>query len=79
MKTPKEEAKELIDKFKEYSRYYSDELTTVQEEEGWTMETAKEIALISVDKIIEVLSGNNIFNAGLIEYWQEVKQELNNI
>lgn len=33
-------------------------------------------AIKIADEVIEVLSGNHIYNAGLIEYWKEVKNEI---
>ena len=66
--TPKEKAKELIDKFLDQSLW---------------MYQAKGCALIAVDEIIKTLNedikdinvvGNVLLD--LIEYWKQVKQEI---
>jgi hypothetical protein len=67
--TPKEKAKELSMKF--------DKL-------GET-DNAKKCALIAVDEIIKVLGHDDLYIQGetniddFINYWQEVKQEIENI
>ena len=63
--TPKEKAKELVLKFGEY---------TVQE--SWQSKNyfAIECALIAVDEIINL----DYFSIEGREYWQEVKQEIEN-
>jgi len=64
-KTPKEEAKELVDKF-EYAKKYSNTTNAMSKE------LAKECALIAVDEIIV-----NGFNPQLpYNYWELVKQEI---
>ncbi len=60
--TPKEKAKDLVDKFKDIKdAYYIDEL-------------AKERALIAVNEILD----SNMIHLHLhqMDYWQEVKQEI---
>lgn len=62
--TPKEKAKELVDKFVQYT----------PAEEKYEYPYAKQCALIAVDEIlntIEVPSDEYI-------YWKEVKQEIEN-
>ena len=66
--TPKEKAKELVDK---YSVYTS----------GWNYdELAKQCALIAVDEIITAIE--NVFTKSVAKlnstyrYWQEVKNEI---
>ena len=62
--TPKEKAKELVDKF---------ELNCagiISNSEDWET-LAKESALIVVDEILNVL-----FQHHKIDYWKEVKQEI---
>jgi hypothetical protein len=67
--TPKEKAKELVDKFR----------MNVLDYEGSGLNTfkAKQCALIAVDEIIEQ---NNIWikhtGKGTNNYWQEVKTEI---
>ena len=79
--TPKEKAIELIDKYIPHTRVFHEVL-------GWEdyIDSAKQCALIAVDEIIETLNkdirdidvvGNILLD--LIEYWQEVKQEIEKI
>ena len=66
---PKEKAIELADKFYKYTS-------------GWNYdELAKECALIAVNEIIieHLFDGSNSYVEKRIEYWQEVKQEIENI
>ena len=68
--TPKEKAEELVDKF-----YYipnSQGIFMMQDYQ------AKECALIAVDEILFVVSKYNDTQAE-VSYWQEVKQEIENI
>jgi len=64
--TPKEKAKELIDKFMPHSSGNSNN------------NEAKQCALISVDEMICVLTDlNGIYNiTPALTYWQEVRQEM---
>jgi hypothetical protein len=67
--TPKEKAKELIDK---YEFVYIQNYTSMFE--------VKQCALIAVDEILSL----NVFEytsdwSNTIEYWQEVKQEIINL
>ena len=67
MTPPKEKAKELVDK---YYHLFSVELeNTIADYE------AKQCALIAVDEIIWLLNNNQID----IDYYQQVKQEINGI
>jgi hypothetical protein len=64
--TPKQKAKELVDKFLQY--------TPVEFE----YEYAKQSALIAINLAIEVET--NIFKGKVNKsYWEEVKQEINNL
>jgi hypothetical protein len=63
--TPKEKAKELADKFLQY--------TPVEYE----YEYAKQCALIAVDEIIQTY--HSPMDDEQIQEWQEVKQEINNL
>jgi hypothetical protein len=76
---PKEKAEELI---KKYSIIlYNDDLPKVDifREE---INELKELALIAVDEIQEVLMTDELYNAGNLSferidnYWEEVKQEI---
>jgi hypothetical protein len=73
MSNPKEKAKELVEKYYELFSFELENTICIYE--------AKECALIAVDLR---LNGDFIFNSieyGIdsLEYWQEVKQELQNL
>ena len=80
--TPKEKAKELIDKFELYViRYTQDDVVGYLSEETPIHEYQKQCALIAVDEIINATT--KILDVGegwqLVEsniYWKEVKQEI---
>jgi hypothetical protein len=59
--TPKEKAEELLDKFKEINEDYIDNYQSIP------------CALIAVDEIIK---DKKAFNQISIEYWEDVKQEI---
>jgi hypothetical protein len=63
--TPKEKAEELLDKMK----YPMDGVYIISH-------IANELALISVDEVIEALHEHHWQNRLIIDYWQEVKNEL---
>lgn len=66
--TPKEKAIELVNKF--YNIIYLD----------MDYEQAKYAALIAVDEIINShLSSEKIFDIHPVDYWQEVKQEIDKL
>jgi hypothetical protein len=80
--TPKEKAKELVDKFIPHTRVFHEVL-------GWEdyFDSAKQCALIAVDEILEVMGSAVVYNyvypgvkiyayPGTEIYWQEVKQEI---
>ena len=60
--TPKEKAKELVDKFSNVPLLDSYE--------------AKQCALIAVDEIFEALDEHHWQNRNVTEYYREVKQEI---
>ena len=62
--TPKEKAKELFEKMLYCYQGHIDEYT------------AKQCALIAVNEVIEALHENTWQNRLIINYWQEVKHEL---
>ena len=81
--TPKEKAEELIDKFSERKKF-------LDEYAGWLIHLdsskAKGHALIAVDEILQIF--NNEWTKldfwteeinGTINFWQEVKQEIQNL
>ena len=64
--TPKEKAEDLIDKF----TYWN---TSEAEREGIKS------ALIAVDEILLFIDYSDFINLFWLNYWQEVKQELNKL
>jgi hypothetical protein len=70
--TPKEKAKELYQKY-----------SKGKDENGWYLcefdSCAKKCALIAVDEIIKNDKENYGINGFVFEYWQEVKQEIENL
>jgi hypothetical protein len=72
--TPKEKAKELKDKFSVHLRFFD-------EYSGWVDYTdsshAKQFALFAVDEILIIKSVDKDFD--LSHYWQEVKEEIENL
>lgn len=77
--TPKEKAKELVDKF--YQTTPNE--TWIDEPSGEFMETytawgqAKQCALIAVDEILNINSVDKDFSLSF--YWQDVKDEIQNL
>jgi len=65
--TPKEKAKELVDK------YYH--LFSVELENTIDLREAKQSAIIAVDEILDILY-TNFDDKNIESCWQEVKQEL---
>jgi len=73
--TPKEKAEELVDKFLNAKSDKMSDYSTIY------TPTAKVCALIAVDEIIDILT---ILPYGMeylshIDYWEEVKQEIENL
>ena len=81
--TPKEKAKELIDKFNNHTVKELVYLKNGKVIEGKT--EAKQCALIAVDEMINYFSKELFMMAypeiaiSELEYWQEVKQEIENL
>ncbi len=66
--TPKEKAEELIENYRNaYPTYTANRLNLHQ---------AKRCALIAVYEVIEALHEHHWQNRLIIDYWKEVKQEL---
>ncbi len=67
--TPKEKAEELVHRYDLLQTYV----------EGFSLDDAKQCALIAVDEIIKAIpdasDDNSPYNHEL-KYWQEVKQEI---
>ena len=64
--TPKERAQKLINKYT---------LLVPIEFGGMHIDLAKECSIVAVDEILDMLIGSLI----TIEYWQEVKHEINQL
>ncbi len=71
--TPKEKAKELYLKFQVPS--YCQAKAGMGSD--WRRQAAKEYALIAVDEILKAVDSDWSFMQKRIDYWQEVKQEIN--
>jgi hypothetical protein len=66
--TPKEKAKELVDKYYIVCQEFTQEIQcSIQ---------AKQCALIAVDELIKSWDKDLYENCGASEYWQEVKNKL---
>ena len=63
--TPKEKAKELI-------------LKHLRVNHGFNVHIARQCALIAVNEVIEALHEHHCQNRLIINYWEEVKHELEN-
>ena len=71
-----EKAIELVDKFEPYViRYTQGDVVGYLDQETPILEYQKQCALIAIDEIIWLLNNNQID----IDYYQEVKQEINGI
>ena len=84
--TPKEKAKELVDKYRELviSAPYVDSEDGSCIAETWMLtRSAKQCALIAVDEMINELDhlpfDDQDFGTFKMNYWQEVKQEIQNL
>jgi len=75
--TPKEKAEELLEKFQDvktlhfWAEYENNEIILINQ--------AKICALITVNEIIEALSFHSWQNRNEIEYYEEVKHEIEKI
>ena len=69
--TPKEKAKELVNKFK------LSFAGVISNDEDWES-LAKQCALIAVNLLMEEAYRQHDYE-GFISYWKEVKQEINNL
>ena len=73
--TPKEKAKELVDKFFEYSYRVKWDIDKNKWEHNF--DQSKQCALIAVEEIKEAIFWHPFESPNFqLEYWQEVKQEI---
>jgi hypothetical protein len=70
---PKLKAIELIDKFEDFVDYQEDDCFTQREK---ILINAKRCALIAVDEIQDFMIDSDDFNIYWVNYWREVKQEI---
>ena len=80
--TPKEKAKELVDKFYDTTpneAFIDEPLVLSTPYSSWGQ--AKQCALIAVDELINTASPvyDSFWPMNTKDYWQEVKQEIKNI
>jgi hypothetical protein len=79
--TPKQKAKELVEKFKDYVHgYIGSSMLTNHEYPEQILSQAKKVALITVDEIIntDCLIDEDAYveTPSYLQYWQFVKKEI---
>lgn len=74
--TPKEKAKDLVMKFNDYTVIKSIHFPNGKIIEWYS--DAKQSAFIAVDEILDTLK-EVVYAPRTIEYWQEVKQEIEKV
>lgn len=72
--TPKQKSEQLLKKFMPLTRVYDKYINEWVE----CIESAKECVNITIDEIIEGLMSTNSNVQEIIEYYKEVKNEINN-
>ena len=82
--TEKEKAKELVNKFSEYSNDEYHECSEQFELNENRIKNAKQCALIAVDEILSYdirakCESQFIIEQRIESYWKQVKQEINNL
>ena len=73
--TPKEKAEELVDKYMNIRNVKLSDYSIIY------LPTAKQCALISVDEILKAVDNpdEKYSMKDSVDYWQEVKQEIENL
>jgi hypothetical protein len=71
--TPKEKAEELV------KLYYNSINPNAPDYFSISWKQAKQCALIAVDEILEIVSSDESMLITELQYWQQVKQEINNL
>ena len=66
--TPQEKATELVRKFKPLVTF------SMGVDPSYVLRISKKCALVAVDEILEVIQ--NLYFMGTVDYWQEVKNEI---
>ena len=78
--TPKEKAKELVDKFMPFSEANWHELAMLSELRESRLINAKECAMLAVDEVINSVVVTNLSVAeNQFLFWEQVKQEINKL
>jgi hypothetical protein len=72
--TPKEKARELVDKFRLYA--FTSDYDYAENGAQNEYYNAEKCALIAVDDILYSVKGNFIYSIKFHQYWKEVKQEI---
>ena len=78
--TPKEKAKELVDKFYQTTpneSWINQPIGLKEEYKAW--EQSKQCALIAIDELIKEQTMWQNGEVNPVLYWQEVKQEINQL
>ena len=77
--TPKEKAKELVDRFREFAD--GTDIKTDRYSPNIEKQNAKQCALMAVDEILNAIDWDYYEGSNQNEhnYWQEVKQEIENL
>jgi vacuolar-type H+-ATPase subunit H len=87
MSTPKEKAEELVEKFYQYANEeFKDKSNeypgqVLSERRKIRKESSKQCSLISINELLEAIQylEPNIVLVSLLEYWLEVKEEIENL
>jgi len=84
MSTPKEKAEELVEKFYQYANEEFEDKSNeypgqvLSERRKIRKESSKQCSLISINELLEAIQylEPNIVLVSLLEYWLEVKEEI---
>ena len=87
MSTPKEKAEELVEKFYQYANEEFEDKSNeypgqvLSERRKIRKESSKQCSLISINELLEAIQylEPNIVLVSLLEYWLEVKEEIENL
>lgn len=76
--TPKEKAKELVDKYLPFGASYDYDVIADKTIMTYDLGASKQCALIAVDEILDMINKNDVdvWDIGILRYWQEVRQEI---
>jgi hypothetical protein len=77
--TPKEKAKELLYNYELQVRFSMEDCSFTYRDSNYDLaikRTAKQCTLIAVNEIIKALNGNHWQNRMIMDYYSEIKQEI---